>query len=213
MTNQLNLEKRTITGKKLKSLRAAGQVPSVIYGKNAPILAVSEYIATDKVLQSAGYHSPVELILDGNNQLAIVKRIDFDPVSRRIINIEFQAVSADAAVEATTPIKVTNFETSEAAKRHFNILQVIEDVEVKAKPSELPTELTIDASKLATTEDKLILKDLILPEGVAFANKELDLGAVIANVYDPAAAATRETTEENIEATESTDESTEVDSE
>lgn len=195
MTNQLNLEKRDLTGKKLKALRASGKIPSVIYGKAEPILAVSEYVATDKVLQSAGYHSPVELILDGNKQLAIIKNIALDPVSRRIINIEFQAVSADATVEATTPIKIINFETSEAAKKHYAILQVVEDVEIKAKPSELPSELTVDASKLATTEDKLTFKDIIVPKNVEFSNRELNLDSVIANVYDPSAKSVAEENE------------------
>ncbi len=193
MANQLNLEKRTTTGKKLKAVRATGKIPSVIYGADQPILAVSEYIATEKVLQAAGYHSPVELLLDGDKQLAIVKHVDLNPVNRRIINIEFQAVSADAEVEATTPLKLENFEASEASKKHLALLQVVEDVEVKAKPSALPSELILDASHLATTEDKLTYADIKLPRGVNFADKELELDAVVANVYDPAAeAAARE---------------------
>ena len=189
MAKQLNLQKREKTSKKLKALRSAGQIPSVIYGVAEPILAVSEYIITEKALREAGYHSPLELNIDGQKQLAIVKDIAINPVNRRIINIEFQAVSENEAVEATTPVKIINFEQSDAAKKHLVILQVVEDVEVKAKPSELPSELTLDASKLAEADDKLAFSDLKLPKGVALADKEQDMSAVIANVYDPAAEA------------------------
>lgn len=193
MSNQLSLEKRVATGKQLKALRAEGQIPSVVYGGEAPILTTSNYNATEKVLNEAGYHSPIQLDLDGKAQLAIVKNIDVDPVSRRIINVEFQAVSADEVVEAITPIKVVNFEASEASKKHYVLLQVMEDVEVKAQPTNLPQEIIVDGAKLAELDDKLTLADLQLPNGVALADKELADTTVVANVYDPAAeAAARE---------------------
>lgn len=193
MSNQLSLEKRVATGKQLKSLRAEGQIPSVVYGGEAPVLTTSSYNITEKVLNEAGYHSPIQLDLAGKAQLAIVKNIDIDPVSRRIINVEFQAVSADEIVEAITPITIVNFEASEASKKHYVILQVMEDVEVKAQPTNLPQEIIVDGSKLAELDDKLTLADLQLPAGVALADKELAETTVIANVYDPAAeAAARE---------------------
>ena len=193
MSNQLSLTSRSVQGKKLKALRAAGQIPSVIYGDETPLLAASDYNATEKVLLAAGYHSPIELMLDGQPHLAIVKNISLDPVSRRIMNVEFQAVSADEVVEATTPIRIDGFDQSEAAKLHYTLMRVLEEIDVKAKPSELPQEIVVDGSKLATTEDRLTVADLQLPAGVELADKELDPTTVVANVYDPAAeAAARE---------------------
>ncbi len=193
MSIQLVLNKRTEQGHKAKALRAAGLIPSVVYGTAEPILASSAYNATEKALSEAGYHSPIDLDIDGKKQLAIVKNVSVDPVSRRIINVEFQAISADEVVEATTPIVVMGFEQSEASKLHYVILQVLEEVEVKAKPSDLPKEVIVDGSKLATLEDKLTVADLQLPAGVELADRELAGETVIANVYDPAAeAAARE---------------------
>ncbi|MBR3135373.1 50S ribosomal protein L25 [Candidatus Saccharibacteria bacterium] len=192
--NTLTLEKRTETGKKLKGLREAGKIPSVIYGgSNDPILAASDYNATEKVLHIAGYHSTIDLDIDGKKQLAIVKDVAIDPVSRKIINVEFQAVSADQIIEATAPIVIANFDGSDAAKLHLVYLQVMEEIDVKAKPSELPEEIIVDGSKLAKVGDKLTVADIVLPAGVEFADKEMSKDQVIANVYDPAAeAAARE---------------------
>ena len=111
---KLTLSKREITGKKLKALRASGMIPSVVYGGKEPMLLSSEYVATEKVLSGAGYHSPIDLDVDGKAQLAIAKDVQIDPVSRKIMNIEFQAISASKKVEATTPIVISKFEESEA---------------------------------------------------------------------------------------------------
>jgi large subunit ribosomal protein L25 len=201
---KLALEKRELTGKKLKKVRAEGLIPAVIYGGKEPVMVTSEYVATEKVLEKAGYHSPIDLDIVGKKQLAIVKNVQIDPVSRRILNVEFQAISAKEVVEATAPIVVVNFEASEAAKTyHFAMTQSLEEIAVKAKPADLPKELTIDASKMETVEDKLTLGEIELPTGVEFADKELDLEQVIVSLYDPAAEAEkREAETAEAEATE-----------
>ena len=190
----LALKKREITGKKSKALRAEGLIPSVVYGAGEPVLTVSEYVPSEKVLNEAGYHSPIDLDIDGKKQLAIVKDVQLDPVSRKIVNVEFQAVSAEKAVEATTPIVIINFEASEASKiYHFAMTQALEEIDVKAKPADLPKELTVDASKLADLDDKIVLSDIVLPNGVEFADKDMSDDQVVASLYDPAAeAAARE---------------------
>ena len=192
--NKLSLEKRTVAGKKLAGLRADGFIPSVIYGNGEPILAQSIYNDTEKVLRSAGYHSTIDITVDGKNSMAIVKDIATDPVSRKIVNVEFQTVSKNKAVEATTPIVVENFEESDASKLyHFALTQALEEIEVKAKPADLPDKLTIDASKMTELDDKLTIADIVLPAGVEFADKELSPEQVVASLYDPAAeAAARE---------------------
>ena len=187
---KLALSKREITGKKLKTLRASGMIPSVLYGGKEPILLSSEYVATEKVLSGAGYHSPIDLDMDGKAKLAIVKDIQIDPVSRKIMNIEFQAISASKRVEATTPVVIVNFEESEASKiYHFAMTQAIEELDVKAKPADLPKELVVDASGLKDVDDKLTIENIVLPSGVELADKELSPEQVVASLYDPAAEA------------------------
>lgn len=194
---RLALEKREATGKKLKGLRAAGLIPSVVYGGKEPVLLSSEYVATEKVLMGAGYHSPIDLDMAGKKQLAIVKDVAIDPVSRKIMNIEFQAISAKAVVEATTPVVIVNFEESEASKiYHFALTQSIEELDVKAKPADLPKELEVDASSLKEVDDKLTIADIKLPEGVVFADKEMSAEQVVASLYDPAAEAEKREAEE-----------------
>lgn len=194
---KLTLEKREITGKKLKSLRASGLIPSVVYGGKEPVLLSSEYVATEKVLTEAGYHSPIDLDMAGTKQLAIVKDVSIDPVSRKILNVEFQAISASKKVEATTPVVVVGFDESEASMiYHFALTQSIEELDVKAKPADLPKELTVDASGLKDVDDKLTIANIVLPNGVELADKELSAEQVVASLYDPAAEAEKREAEE-----------------
>ncbi len=203
---KLALEAREVTGKKLKDLRANGLVPSVVYGGKEPILASSEYVATLKVLEKAGYHSPIDLDIAGKKRLAIVKNVAVDAVSRKILNVEFQAIKANEVVEATTPIVIVNFEASDASKLyHFAINQAIEEIDVKAKPADLPKDIEIDASGLTSVEDKITIADIKLAEGVELANKELDPEQVVASLYDPAAEAAQREAEEAAAAEEAVD--------
>jgi large subunit ribosomal protein L25 len=186
---KLALAKREVSGKKVKSLREQGIIPSVVFGGKEPILTQSVYNETEKAVREAGYHSPINLTIDGKAQMVLVKTVDIDPVRRMIRNIEFQAISANEVVEATTPIKIVNFESSDASKAHLVLSQVLEEIDVKAKPADLPEAIEIDASGLATIEDGLTVADIVLPKGVEFADKEIDKDLAIANVYDPAAEA------------------------
>lgn len=184
---KLTLEKREIIGKKVKALRAKGMVPSVVYGGKEPQMMASDYVATEKAVEAVGYHSPIDLDMAGKKQMAIVKNVAVDPVTRRIVNVEFQAISAKSEVEATTPIEIINFESSEASKTyHFALTQSIEEIEIKAKPADLPEKLTVDASGLKDVEDKITISDIKLPSGVELADKELDAEQVVASLYNPA---------------------------
>ena len=186
---KLALAKREVSGKKVKGLREQGLIPSVVFGGKEPVMTQSAYNETEKAVRAAGYHSPIDLTIDGKKQMVLVKNVDIDPVKRKILNIEFQAISANEVVEATTPIKIVNFETSDASKAHLVLSLVLEEIDVKAKPADLPEAIEVDASKLATVEDGLTIADIVLPAGVEFADKELDKELPIANVYDPAAEA------------------------
>ena len=199
--NVLILQKRTETGKKVRGLREQGLIPSVVYGQKEmePILTASAYNVTEKVLLAAGYHSTVNLEIDGKAQLAIVKNIDIDPVTRKIVNVEFRAVSASQIVEATAPIVLVGYETSEANKLHYAVTQVMEEIDVKAKPADLPEEIKIDASKLAKLDDKITVADIKLPNGVELADKELAPEQVVASLYDPAVEAAEREAESQTE--------------
>ena len=184
----LTLDIRELQGKKVTNLRQAGIVPGVIYGQGFdPIMVQAEYNLVEKVVRDAGKHTPVQVTIDNKKKLALIKDIDRDPVKLRIRHISLHAVKAGDIVQATVPIHLIGEGESVAEKAGLIVLQAIESVDIKAKPADLPESLDVSIVDLATDEDKILLKDIQLPEGVEFADNEQDLELVVANVYEPAA--------------------------
>tara|TARA_R100000365_G_C2733382_1_gene63185 strand:- start:126 stop:653 length:528 start_codon:yes stop_codon:yes gene_type:complete len=138
-------------------------------------------------VHAAGKHTPVHLTIDGKKKLAIIKTIEIDPVKHRVLHIAFHAIKQNDVITTEVPIILTGKGESAAEKAGLIILQAIESIEVKAKPADLPEAIEVSVLELATDEDKLVLGDVTLPEGVEFADAEHDAELVIANVYEPAA--------------------------
>jgi large subunit ribosomal protein L25 len=184
----LKLDERTVIGKKAAKLRSQGFVPSIVYGGKAdPIPTQSPQVETTKVAQTAGRHSPVSLTIDGKKKLAIIKTIDIDPVKHSVRHIAFQTIKQNETIETEVPIVLVGNGESEAEKAGLVVLQALEKLQVKAKPANLPESIEISIKDLATTDDKIAVGDLKLPEGVEFADAEQDTDLVIANVYEPGA--------------------------
>ncbi|HEU5121567.1 MAG TPA: 50S ribosomal protein L25 [Candidatus Saccharimonadales bacterium] len=184
----LKLDERTVTGKKAARLINEGVVPSVVYGgKSEPMTTQSEFVATTKVVQAAGRHSPVHLTVNGKKKLAIIKSIDRDPVKHTLRHVAFHTIKQNEIITTEVPIMLVGMGESEAEKAGLIILQAIEKVEIKAKPAHLPEALEVSVKQLATTDDKITLADITLPDDVEFADAEQDLELVVANVYEPSA--------------------------
>ena len=184
----LKLEERTATGKKVADLRHEGFVPSTVYGGKAePMSTQSKLVETTKVANAAGKHSPVHLDINGKKKLAIIKSIEVHPIKRHIRHVAFQTIKQNEVITTEVPIHLTGIGESEAEKAGLVVLQAIEHVMIKAKPASLPEALELSIANLATTEDKLTLADITLPEGVEFNDNEQDQDLVVANVYEPSA--------------------------
>lgn len=184
----LKLDPRTAEGKKVAQLRKDGFVPSVVYGgKSEPINTQSGIVETTKVAHQAGKHSPVHLTIDGKKKLAIIKSIDVDPVKHLVRHVAFHTINVNEVITTEVPLHLVGMGESEAEKAGLIVLQALEHIQIKAKPGDLPEALEISIAELATTEDKLTLGDIKLPEGVEYADLEQDLELVIANVYEPSA--------------------------
>jgi large subunit ribosomal protein L25 len=186
--NSLKLDERTVEGKRVAKLRKAGIVPSVVYGNvPAPLSTQSEFVATTKLVRAAGRHTPVNLTIGGKKKLAIIKSIDFDPVKHSVRHVAFHAIKQNEKITTEVPIELIGEGESAAEKAGLVVLQAIETLEVKALPANLPESLELSITSLESTEDKLTVADITLPEGVEFADPEQDTSLVVANVYEPSA--------------------------
>jgi large subunit ribosomal protein L25 len=188
MTISLKLDERTITGKKVATLRKQGIVPSVVYsGDSGAASTQSEFVATKKVVEAAGKHTPVELVVGGKKQLAIIKSVDIDPAKHSLRHISFHAIKQNEKIVTEVPIELVGLGESPAEKAGLIVLQALESVEIRALPADLPESLQVSIEGLTTDEDKITIGSITLPKGVEFADIEQDLELVVANVYEPSA--------------------------
>ncbi len=184
----VTLDERVEQGKKVARLRREGLVPGVVYGQGFdPIMVQAAYGPLEKAVRSAGRHTPVQITIGSKKRIAMIKDVDRDPVKALIRHVSFHAVKASEVVTAEVPIVLKGQGESEAERAGLVVLQAIEQIDVKAKPADLPESLEVSITKLKTAEDKVTLADIALPGGVEFADLELDLELVVANVYEPAA--------------------------
>lgn len=187
----LEVQKRDVTGKKVAKIREDGLVPSVIYGiEYEPTNIQAPYIELQKVVRAAGTHSPVDVKINDKVQTAIIKTIDIDPVTNRISHIAFQAVSADQVVTTWIPVVIIDEDESDAKKSGLVIMQFVEELEIKAKPADLPERLEVSAKDLKIDGEKLTVANVKLPDGVTFADQDEEFQELtIATVQDPVAVA------------------------
>ena len=181
------LDKREIIGKRVRHLRASGVVPGTVYGSDQePINVQADVQKAEQLLAKVGLNAPMQIEIDGKKHLAIIKKIDKDPVKNALRHIEFQAVSASDPIDSEITIHLTHQGESPAERSGLIVMQVIDTIEVRALPKNMIQHIELSVEKLAEKGDRLTVSDLQLPTGVEFTDKEQDMELAIANVYDPA---------------------------
>ncbi|MDB5171141.1 MAG: rplY [Candidatus Saccharibacteria bacterium] len=186
----LTLDKREVTGKAVKHLRAAGTIPAVIHDHGKPSLHVQgDAIAMLKVWRAAGKHHPVELKTGDLSFTALIKDAEFDPRKHLLKHIVFNAVDKNQKVAAEIPLRPRyeeGNESSPAERTGLIVLSQLETVQVKAISSKLPDFIEYDAEKLVEIGDHISVSDLVAPEGVEI---ETEGNHAIATVFEPSALA------------------------
>jgi large subunit ribosomal protein L25 len=183
---ELVIRKRDGIGKgPAKRLRRAGQVPAILYGAASPV-AVS--VAPKDVLRliygSEGSTQLFRVTFEGSTdgKMAIVRDMQFDPVSEDLIHVDLQEVAMDRAIQVN--VAVHHVGEAVGVKETQGILEmVLREVRVSVLPGNIPAFLEADVSNLAI-HDVLTVKDLKVPEGVRVLN---DPNQAVVTVAPPAA--------------------------
>ena len=143
---ELKGELRTDLGKKAtKVLREEKKVPCVLYGGKENI----HFSVVEKDLSKLVY-TPfvyiVKIMIDGNAYEAVMREIQFHPVTDRILHIDFYHIFAEKPVIIEVPVKLKGF--AEGVQAGGKLVQVIRKLKVKALPANLPGEVELDVTSL-----------------------------------------------------------------
>ncbi len=195
--NILTATKRSKTDK-LAFIRSKGMIPAVVYGaqvENQPISVLSTDFA--KILKIAGVTSTIVLDIAGTSdknlpegKLGKVTKVDVlihevqvDPVKGFPVHIDFLAIDMNKPVEVTIPLEFTGL--AKAEKDGLGTLvKVLHEIDIEALPKDLPHNIVVDVTGIATLEDQIHVKDIKLPVGVTAITDGDDVVALVAAVKE-----------------------------
>lgn len=176
---ELQTENRNIFGKKLEPFRKKGKLPAVLYGpkeKARPIfISLKDF---KKIWDEAGESTVIQLNLGDTKKEVLIQDVAMDPVKGEPVHVDFYAVLMDKPIKASISLVFEGI--SPAVKNLGGILiKVMHELEVEALPKNLPHELSVDISALASFENKISAKDIILSKGVKLISNPEETIALI----------------------------------
>jgi large subunit ribosomal protein L25 len=171
-------------------LRAEGKIPGVLYGKGSePTPVVVDWRDLRHALTTeAGLNAVINLNVDGDTKLTIVKEMQRHPVKRNITHVDFIVIDRDKEIEVEVPIRLEG-EAKAVLDAQGVVDQTMHTLTVLAKPGSIPNELVVDISGL-TIDEPVRVSAIALPEG---ATTEVDPEEVVASGQITRAAVEEET--------------------
>jgi large subunit ribosomal protein L25 len=159
--------KRTIVGRKVKTLRKEGQLPATIYGKAIKSQNIS-VIAKDfqSVYEKSGETGLIELTIDNAVHPVLTHAVQRDPVTDAFLHIEFRQVDLKEKVRARVPVESVGI-CPVVAQKLGVLLTVLKEIEVEALPTKLPEKIVVDISTLTEVDQELKVSSLAIHDDVA----------------------------------------------
>jgi large subunit ribosomal protein L25 len=167
---KLVAEKREGTGKGVaRKLRATGRVPAVLYGHGMDPIALS--VDSRELIHvfhtGAGTNVLVDLIVDGDDHLAMAREIQRDHIKGRFMHVDFLVVSRDQVISVSVPVRVVG--ESVGVKAGGVLEHHLWEVQVECLPTDVPEAIEADVSELEIGMS-LKVSDLSAPEGVTITS-------------------------------------------
>lgn len=179
--NQLQAEHRALFGKKTKQLRRKGVIPIVVYGPEVDPLSlqVDERDLWHTISESGGTQLiKLEVQPHGATYTTLAREVQTDPITRKLLHVDFQAVIMDQIISAAIPLAYEG-EPLPVQEGVGVLVQNLDSVTVEALPMNLPANITVDLSTLMEVGQKLTVADLSVS---ADAQVLTDLGEWVAQV-------------------------------
>ena len=180
----LVVERRETFGKNSnRRLRAAGQIPAVVYGAGRdPVNIQVGQREIAALLRKTADSNPIfqlELAGTGRKRHTMIRELHADAVTGQVLHIDFLRVDMEQELQASVRLELTG--ESPGVKLGGLLDWTLREVDIIAKPDRIPGHIDVDISELEIG-DHLETKNLVLPEGVALAD---DGSRVVLSVQSP----------------------------
>jgi len=158
---KLATKERTAVGQKLRSARAEGHIPAVLYGhKITPQHLWVDLFDFDRVRRAAGESTIIELSPEnGVSASVLIQDVQKDPVTGVALHVDFFQVRMDEEIEKSIALV---FEGVAPAIKELGgiLLKTLDEIAVRCLPAHLPQHISVDLSSLKNFGDHIAIKDL-----------------------------------------------------
>jgi large subunit ribosomal protein L25 len=164
-STKLTISEREVSNSRsTRRLRREGQVPGVIYGggEDAVSFAVDERELRHAL---AARGAVVELELDGDATVAVLKDAQRHPVRGHTMHVDFLRVRLDVAIHSIVALELIGGEDAPGAVEGGVLEHVTREVNIESLPTDIPERLQADVSAMQVN-DTLFLSSVTAPEGV-----------------------------------------------
>jgi large subunit ribosomal protein L25 len=176
-----------------RRLRRTGKVPGILYGGKKPAVTIElEHNPLYHHLRNEKFHASIlTLALDGAKEQVLLRSVNMHPFKMEVQHIDFQRVSADEKIHINVPLHFVKADQSPAIKEQGGLItHVLNEVDIRCLPSDLPEFVEVDLSGLAVGHS-IHVRELALPKGVELALKGTE-NPTVASAQIPKAAIAEE---------------------
>jgi len=182
-TTVLEAFKRDQIGKANRQLAGTDRIAAVLYGMGRDAMPISIGRHDFELLMSHHVSSSllVEIKLEGEKKPlhAMIREMQVGPVKGNILHVDFLAVDMNETVHASIALHLVN--DPEGVKKGGVLTVDRHELNVEAKPGDLPESIDIDVSALEIG-DSLHVRDVVAPKGVVLLD---DMDGILASVTPP----------------------------
>ncbi|GAC1349275.1 MAG: hypothetical protein NVS4B9_32710 [Ktedonobacteraceae bacterium] len=170
MTQQaeLAIAHREVTGKATKRLRKVGIIPANIFGHQEASQAVQlDAIAFERLRRSHGATGIIALRMPDSTdvQTALIRHVQHDPRSGKIIHIDFFRVSMNESIIVKVQLHFVG-EAPAVKNENGVLLHLLDVLEVECLGRDIPENIEVDVTSLAEIDAILHAEDVKLPSNV-----------------------------------------------
>lgn len=159
--------------------RAAGEIPGVLYGHGeTPVPVAVGSREFDVALRGhKGGNAIVSLSVAGTEYTALVRDVQYDPVTHNILHLDFQHISLTETIEVSVPVHLTGLAVG--VKDAGGILEPItRELEVRCLPTAIPASIDVDVSAL-NIGDSIHVRDLQLGNLEVLTDPDTTIATVV----------------------------------
>ena len=195
----IEAESRTITGKKVKTLRNKGFVPVTVYGpKIEPVNLQMPYRPLELTLMAAGGTGLIDVNVGDEQYIVLTRDVQRDVLKRTILHVDFFAVDENTVIRAEIPIHLIG--ESPAVEARIGILLTGSNtLTIETLPGKLMRVIELDLTVLEEIGDAISVSDIDLGDDIVVINSPSE---TLARVVQPSAARAEEDLEEGEEGEE-----------